>query len=62
METKDQMPIPPEIIAVIAAAIAVTIEKPHRILHVRHAAFPVPYFNVWAFEGRVQLAASHRIR
>jgi hypothetical protein len=62
MDNKDQSPIPPEIIAVIAAAVAVTINKPHRVLQVKQAAYPVPHFNVWAYEGRAQLALSHRIR
>jgi hypothetical protein len=62
MEQNDPAPIPPEIIAVIAAAVAVTLEKPHRIIAVKETTFPVPHFNVWAFEGRVQLAISHRIR
>ena len=62
MENQQLSTIPPEIIAVIAAAIAVTFDKPHAVLDVKRADVPVPHFNVWAFEGRVQLAMSHRIR
>jgi len=62
MEKKDETTIPPEIIAVIAAAIAAMIETPHRLIHVKEASFPVPHFNVWAYEGRAQLSLSHRIR
>ena len=62
MDTKNQTPIPPEIIAVIAAAVAATLDRPHRIVQVKQAAFPVPHFSVWAYEGRAELSLSHRIR
>lgn len=58
-----------EIAATIAAAVAMVIEGPHRIVGVepvRTPAFgPWPLgavLNTWAIEGRVQHFASHRIR
>jgi hypothetical protein len=54
--------IRPEIAAVIAAAIAVTFDRPHRLVSVQPVQTPVPYLNVWALEGRTQIFQSHKIR
>jgi prophage DNA circulation protein len=51
-----------EIVAVVAAAIAVLLERPHRIVSVVPVDIPVPHLNVWAFEGRSQLFVSHKVR
>ncbi len=52
----------PEIAAVIAAAVAVTFDRPHRLVSVQQVQTPVPYLNVWALEGRTQIFHSHKIR
>ena len=54
--------IRPEIAAVIAAAIAVMFDRPHRLVSVQPVQTPVPYLNVWALEGRTQIFQSHKIR
>jgi hypothetical protein len=51
-----------EIVAVIAAAIAAVLDKPHRVISVQRVTLPVPHLNVWAYEGRVEHSMSHRIR
>jgi uncharacterized iron-regulated membrane protein len=53
---------PPEILAVIAAAIAVILDRPHRVVSVQHAAVLAPEGNAWAIEGRVEQFLSHRVR
>lgn len=52
--------IPPETIAVITAAVAVTLRKPHHILQIR----PVnsPWLQAWSLEGRRQIFQSHNPR
>ncbi len=45
-----------EIVAVLAAAVAATIDKPHRIVHVRGLTAEDA---AWAREGRVQHHSSH---
>jgi hypothetical protein len=62
MNQEDQSPPAPEIVAVIAAAIAAVLDKPHRVVSVQRVTVPAPHMNVWAFEGRVELSMSHRIR
>jgi hypothetical protein len=52
---------PPEIIAVIAAAIAVVLGRPHRVLSVQQGPAQ-PLVNAWAMEGRVEQFMSHRVR
>jgi hypothetical protein len=54
--------VPPEVLAVIAAAIAVGLDGPHRILSVQQADLPAPDVNVWALEGRLQHFLSHKVR
>lgn len=51
-----------EIVAVVAAAVAVILDRPHRIVSVVPADISTPHLNVWAFEGRSQLFASHKVR
>ena len=58
-----------EIAAAIAAAVAMVLDGPHRIVSVTPAASsafgPVPLgaaLNTWALEGRVQHFSSHRLR
>jgi hypothetical protein len=55
-------PMPPELLAVIAAAIAVVLGQPHRVVSVQQAAGHTPEVNVWALEGRVEQFLSHKIR
>ncbi len=54
--------VPSEIAAVIAAAVAMLIKQPYRLVSVQQVATPVPHLNVWALEGRTQIFQSHRIR
>ena len=54
--------VEPEIAAVIAAAVALVLDRPHRVLAVQQVTVPVPHLNVWAWEGRTQLFMSHKIR
>jgi len=55
--------VAPEIAAVIAAAIAVYLDRPYRLVAVQQVTAPVvPHLNVWAFEGRTQLFMSHKVR
>ncbi len=55
-------PAPPEILAVIAAAIAVILGRPHRVVSVQQAVALAPEGNAWAMEGRVEQFLSHRVR
>jgi hypothetical protein len=51
-----------EIVAVIAAAIAVLLGRPYRLVSVNPLAVPAPHLNVWAVEGRTQIFMSHKVR
>ena len=51
--------IPEEVIAVIAAAVAVTVLQPHRIVHMYDLSGED---TSWSLEGRLQHHASHRIQ
>ena len=62
MNKEETAPAELEIVAVIAAAIAAVIDKPHRVLSVRHVIMPANPINVWALEGRVEHSTSHRLR
>ena len=55
-------PMPPEILAVIAAAIAVVLGRPHRVLSVQQATAHTPEVNIWALEGRMEQFMSHKVR
>lgn len=53
----------PETIAVIAAAIAVVLGRPHRVVSVHQTQqAPLPEVNVWALEGRMKQFMSHKVR
>jgi hypothetical protein len=52
----------PEIAAIIAAAVAMALDQPHRLVSVQQVQTPVPYLNVWALEGRTEIFQSHKIR
>jgi len=54
--------VPPEILAVIAAAIAVILGRPHQVVSVQQAVALAPEGNAWAREGRVEQFLSHRVR
>src|SRR5690348_11434292 len=50
-EQKVATRVPPEIAAVIAAAVSVVLDGPFRLVAVHQVPLPaVPHFNVWAFE------------
>jgi hypothetical protein len=51
-----------EVLALIAAAVAVVLGRPHRVLEVRKASLPVSWVNAWAIEGRFQHYSSHKVR
>jgi hypothetical protein len=51
-----------EMVAVIAAAVAAMLDRPHRLISVVPVDISVPHLNVWAFEGRSQLFVSHKVR
>lgn len=51
-----------EILALIAAAVAVVVGRPHRVVDVRPADLPVSWVNAWAIEGRFQHYSSHKVR
>jgi hypothetical protein len=57
-----ELPPSPEILAVIAAAIAAVLDKPHRVVAIQQATALAPEGNVWAMEGRVEQFLSHRVR
>ena len=52
----------PEIAAVIAAAVALHLDRSHRLLSVQPASTPPPYLNVWAIEGRTQIFQGRKVR
>lgn len=54
--TEDPNEISPEILAVIAAAVATTVGKSHRIISIK------PMSTSWERAGRQSVLTSHRIR
>jgi hypothetical protein len=54
--------MPPEILAIIAAAIAVVLGEQYKVVSVQPSATPMPELNVWALEGRLDQFQSHRVR
>ena len=55
--------VAPQIAAVIAAAVAIALERPYRLVSVQQVTVPVvPHLNVWAVEGRTQIFMSHKVR
>jgi hypothetical protein len=51
-----------ETVAVIAAAIAMLLGRPYKLVAVQPLVIPPPHLNVWAFEGRTQIFMSHKVR
>lgn len=55
-----------EILAAIAAAVAITLQKPHKILSVEESPqqleAPMYVLNPWSMEGRFQHFGSHKVR
>jgi len=55
--------VSPQIAAVIAAAVAVIIDQPYRLVSVHQVTVPVvPHLNVWVVEGRTRIFMSHKVR
>lgn len=52
----------PRTVAAIAAAIAVTLARPYRIIEIQAAGHPVGMTSAWAIEGRFQHFSSHKVR
>jgi Na+-transporting methylmalonyl-CoA/oxaloacetate decarboxylase gamma subunit len=52
----------PRVIAAIAAAITVVLERPYRIVEIQTAGHPVGMTSAWAIEGRFQHFSSHKLR
>lgn len=50
------------IAAAIAAAVAVTLDRPHRVLDIHQVGHPVGMTSAWAIEGRFQQFSSHKVR
>jgi len=53
---------PAEIAAVIAAAVAMVLGRPHRVVSVQNIGVAEARFNVWAHEGRQRIFDSHKFR
>lgn len=51
-----------ELLAVIAAAVAMALDRPHRILDVQKVGASATWVNAWAIEGRFQHYSSHKVR
>lgn len=58
--TRAVEPVPPEIKAVIAAAVACTVHETHRITEIRPASNR--WVQAWSIEGRRQIFQSHQVR
>jgi Na+-transporting methylmalonyl-CoA/oxaloacetate decarboxylase gamma subunit len=52
--------VPPETLAAIAAAVAVTMQSPHRIVQIRPTGSA--WLQAWSLEGRRQIFQSHTLR
>jgi hypothetical protein len=59
LPVEDPEPVPPEVVAVISAAIHVTLREPARILSIKTAPTTGAH---WAAEGRREIFSSHRVR
>ncbi|MCC6234742.1 MAG: hypothetical protein IT580_19020 [Verrucomicrobiales bacterium] len=56
-------PVESEVLALVAAAVAVALEgATHRVLEVRRSTPVVTWVNAWAIEGRFQHYSSHKVR
>lgn len=62
----DKPTVAGEILAAIAAAVAITLKRPHKIVSVEEASLQleVPMFvlNPWSMEGRFHHFGSHKVR
>jgi hypothetical protein len=54
--------LPPEILAVIAAAIASVIDEPFRITGVSERRSDGGLVSLWSIEGRREIFSSHHFR
>ena len=55
--------VAPQLAAVIAAAVAIVLDRPYRLVSVHQVSVPVvTHLNVWAVEGRTQIFMSHKVR
>lgn len=52
--------VPPETLAAIAAAVAVTVKSPHRIVKIQPSSRA--WLQAWSLEGRRQIFQSHTLR
>lgn len=55
----------PELVAVIAAAVAMAVKKPHQITSIQQAhqpAYHPAHLSVWALEGRRHIHHTRRAR
>src|SRR5580704_14729257 len=57
-----QTAVESEIVAVIAAAVAVLFDQPCKLVSVQSAVTTSANLNVWAMEGRSQIFLSHKVR
>lgn len=61
-----QSELTPETTALIAAAVAMAIQKPHKIVSIQESQLeldvPLYILNPWSMEGRFQHFSSHKIR
>lgn len=62
MASRRPAPLEGELLALIAAAVAVVIGRPHRVLSIEKAVPVVTWVNAWAIEGRFQHYSSHKVR
>jgi hypothetical protein len=51
-----------ETVALVAAAVAMVLGRPHRLLGVQPVTPVVSWVNAWVMEGRFQHYSSHKIR
>ncbi len=51
-----------ELAAIIGAAVAVALGRPHTVLDIKPAPVAVAWTNAWAIEGRFQHYSSHKVR
>jgi hypothetical protein len=51
-----------EVLAMIAAAVAVVLRRPHRVVAIEPAVPTVSWVNAWSIEGRFQHYSSHKVR
>lgn len=58
VDSKAKSELPEETLVVIAAAVAESLDRPHRIVHTRELR---PEEMAWTLEGRMQHHGSHRI-